>query len=406
MRTSRLILAAAVFLVVTFFAVTVPRAGVHRSVQRQICSLVTEKFYRNDQQLSEWSTECMRRLDDISWWWSRNRFMRQVQWLLDDFEVSHLMVYNPVEDRRLWHGEAVDTGIRSLSIDDRFVVWRVLNKSVASSVGILPGDEVLEINGESPRSNWHIQTAGGDFHLKRGDQKIHMLIDPRPLVVDRKPQIVEVARGVGLLEISSFRGEYFLAEDWNEVSRDLGKYQKIIVDLRDNSGGNLIAMLRALSPFMCGEETVGLLSHPRKGRPKGPPPADNLDEMVQLSLLEQYREIPLRTFSSYGCFKGAAVVLIDGGTSSVSEIFAHAMMSRPQTKVWGRPSAGDVVLATWYALPLLGPGYSLSIPEALYLTTAGESLEGGGVWPQRELNYELAEALAGRDSWVLRALAP
>jgi C-terminal processing protease CtpA/Prc len=402
----RLILSVFVFVVVTFFAVAVPRAGVHRSVQRQICALVTEKFYRNDQQLSDWSTACSRRVDEISWWWSRARFMREVQWLLDEFEVSHLMVYNPVEDRRLWRGEAVDTGIRSLSIDDRFVVWRVLDKSAAKSVGILAGDEVLEINHEKPRSNWRIQTAGGDFLLQRGDRKIHMLIDPKPLVVDRKPNLIEVAKGVAVLEISSFRSEYFLAESWRELTKDLAKYGKIIVDLRDNSGGNLIAMLRALSPFICTEEQVGLLSHPRKGLPKGPPPADTLDEMVQLQLLEQYREIPLKTFSTYGCFNGPAVVLVDNGTSSVSEIFAHAMMSRPRTKVIGRPTAGDVVLATWYSLTMLGPGYSLSIPEALYLTTSGESLEGSGVWPHRELDYELADALAGKDSWILRALEP
>lgn len=329
--------------------------------------------------------------------------MNELQWLLDEFEVSHLMIYDPVEDRRLWKGESVDTGLRTLSIDERFVVWKVLNKSVAQALGVLPGDEVLSVAGAKPHSNWQLQTVAGDYLLQRGDKKIHVALDPKPLVIDRSPELRGLSEGVGLLEISSFRAEYFGEKPWQEVLAGLNQFKKVVVDLRDNSGGNLVAMLRGLSPFICTEEKVGLLSQPRRSQPIGPAPPDNLDEMAQIAFLEKYQEVPLKTFPTYGCFRGPVVVLVDGATASVSEIFAHAMMSRPLTRVLGRPTAGDVVLATWYNLPLLGPGYSLSIPEALYLTVNGESLEGGGVWPHAELNYVLAELLAGKDSWLLRA---
>lgn len=403
MRT-HLLWSILLFFAVFLFAGVLPRAGVHRSVQNQICTLVAEKFYRNDEQLGEWSRRCHAGAGRIAWWWSRERFLREVQWLLDEFEVSHLMVYDPSEDRRLWHGEAVDTGLRPLLSDEKFVVWKVLDGSVAQEMGIRAGDEIRLINGEPPRSSWQVETATGDFTFGRGNEEIRMTLVPRPLVVDRSPQLIPLTPSAARLEISSFRTEYFERENWQAIANAMARFARIVVDLRENSGGNLVGMLRALSSFVCSEKKVGVLSQPRRGEPVGPPIPDNLDEMAQLAMLESYREVPLLTYPSYGCYQGSVVVLVDRSTSSVSEIFADAMLARPNTKVWGRATAGDVVLATWYNLPFLGEGYSLSIPEALYLTPKGESLEGRGVWPERELTYKWDEARLGKDSWILRAL--
>ena len=78
------------------------------------------------------------------------------------------------------------------------------------------------------------------------------------------------------------------------------------------------------------------------------------------------------------------------------------MRRRPKIQVRDQITAGDVVLATWYGLRLLGPGYSISIPEATYLTEKGELLEGTGVFPSRELQYVISDAEQGNDSCDLR----
>lgn len=61
-----------------------------------------------------------------------------------------------------------------------------------------------------------------------------------------------------------------------------------------------------------------------------------------------------------------------------------------------------MLVATWYSLPRLGEGYSLSIPVTVYVTARGEVIEGKGIWPQRELEYSLSEAVRGQDSWLAR----
>lgn len=380
-----------------------PRVGLHRDAYNQVCTLVEEKFYRSDDNLKQWVKSCRDGTRDISLWWDHEQLLREVQYRLDEFEVSHLMVYDPQADRRIWKGEAKDTGLRAYRIEDQFVVGKVLPGSVALQADIRLGDEVLEIDGEPVRSQWQIQIASGTYLMRRGENTFEVLLEPTSLNVDRKPEVFPISPTVAQLEISSFRAEYFKAETWREVVNQFLNFKRVVVDLRDNSGGNIVAMLRALSPFFCRSEVVGVLSQPRRSVKTESPPPDDLDDLAQLKYLEKFREAPLATFPDYGCYKGEVVVLINQDTASVSEIFAQAMLDHGRAKIWGRPSAGDVLIATWYALPMLGAGYSLSIPEALFLTRNQDSLEGGGVWPQRELSYDLKDALQGKDSWLLRA---
>ena len=52
----------------------------------------------------------------------------------------------------------------------------------------------------------------------------------------------------------------------------------------------------------------------------------------------------------------------------------------------------------------MGPGFSVSIPEAVFLTPEQEELENRGVAPQREIYYDLKTALAGKDTFIEEAL--
>ena len=99
------------------------------------------------------------------------------------------------------------------------------------------------------------------------------------------------------------------------------------------------------------------------------------------------------------------VVLVDEGTSSVSEIFAQAMTNLPDTNIWGWPTAGQVVMARWFQVGSLGGGdYAMSIPIAGFRAENGEEIERIGVRPKRELQYDLAASLRGEDSWINEAI--
>jgi carboxyl-terminal processing protease len=233
-----------------------------------------------------------------------------------------------------------------------------------------------------------------------------IVIKSRSLMPDSSPRVEALDRRTALLTIPSFRSEYFVADKWMEIARQLPRFDHVIIDVRENAGGNFVAMLRALSTFMCGQRSVGQVVQPRKNLPDKKFLIDDLSDAKQIQELENYRNIDLRTYEGYGCYRGRVTVLISSETSSVSEIFAAAFLTRPHSRVWGQPSAGDVLLAVWYDLPLLGSGYSFSIPEAEYVTPDKVQLEGRGVMPQNELHFDLKISRSGKDEWVEEARKP
>lgn len=379
-------------------------AGRYREVFQSICDLTQEHYYKEDERLRTWVHRCRVHAAQLPISASLDELMEQVQDLMSTMNVSHFQVYTPVEDKKLWQGESIDTGIRAQFVEDHLMVMRVFSGSAAEVAGVKAGDEIVEIEGVSHPSPWGAQNRSGRFRFLRGQEVLTLDIKPGTLTIDSSPQLSELRPGVGKLSISSFRSGYFEREDWLTLTKQLSAYSHLIIDLRENAGGNFVAMLRALSTFTCGDRLAGVLVKPRKEGEEKPFFEDNTDDLYQINELDKYQSISLRTFKDYGCYRGRVTVLIGPDTSSVAEIFAQNFFYRKNSRVWGQPTAGDVVLAVWYDLPALGNGFSVSIPEAVYLTPENKELEGQGVYPQRELFQDLASARLGRDSWIDAAL--
>src|ERR1700739_232662 len=97
--------------------------GQVREVFRSICDLTEDHFYRDDEKLLQWVHECHIRSAKVSPWISVERLLVEIQALMNELPVSHFQIYNPVEDRRMWKGEGVDSGIRSHYVEDHLVVY-------------------------------------------------------------------------------------------------------------------------------------------------------------------------------------------------------------------------------------------------------------------------------------------
>lgn len=397
------VLVSLAILITIVLAIVFMRRSQLQDVFQFTCRMVAAKFYEHSTRLDQWTSSCEAEAQQVSFFWGREKLIRVIQRKLDELEVSHLMIYNPEEEKYLWKGQSLDTGLRVRMIDGQLVVSEVLINSSASKVDVKPGDIVLLIDGQPVLGPTMARTKKGLFTFGRKGKEYQAFIEPSELQVDSSPQVVNAGGGVGLLRISSFRSEYFDAKMWKEKVAQLSPFKKIVVDLRDNSGGNFVAMLRALSPFFCSPQLVGKLQTTKKKEGQLSGIEDNTDDLYQIQAVEKYREIGLRTFEGYGCLKQSVIVLTDSGTASVSELFAVAIKQRPKSSVWGATTRGDVVLAIWYDIPFFAKGYSLSIPEAQVLDQSGESLEGRGVWPDQDLFYVIEEALRGEDSWLLRS---
>lgn len=400
----RRLLFFALFLSSLTIGMALNQANRQRETFFSVCQLVQENFYKDDERLEQWLRSCRKQAAEVALLTPVGELMDRIQRHMNQLEVSHFLVYSPEEDRKMWQGQSVDTGIRSRYIEDHLIVTKVIEDSVASQAGVQAGDEVIAIAGADQVTPWGAQNRSGSFQFKRGEEIFARDLKAQELKIDFGPRLKPLNNKTALLEISSFRAEFFEKALWQKLAGDLNRYGHILIDLRENSGGNFVAMLRALSTFHCHGRSIGTLIQPRKEGPDKAAFDDNTNDLYQIEELDRYRSLTLQTFPEYGCYRGRVTVMVGPDTSSVAEIFAHSFFYRKDSRVWGQPTAGDVILAVWYDLPLLGRGYSISIPEAVYLTPTGEELEGMGVRPQREVFDDLEVARQGKDALIEQAL--
>lgn len=379
-------------------------ASRYRDVYRSICDLTEEHFYKADARLEKWVGLCRLMAARVKLTAGPEALLADIQDHMNELQVSHFQVYDPNEDKRLWKGESIDTGIRARYVEDLLIVYRVEKGSAGEEAGVRPGDEITSLPGTEQVTPWGAMRRSGKFGIRRRAKDLEIEVSARNFTINSAPALETLRAGTGLLTLSSFRSEFFQTEAWRKVTAKFSAYNHLIVDVRENAGGSFVAMLRALAPFDCGGRLIGTIVQPRKALPAKDALDDDASDLHQIQLLGQFSSVGLKTYEGYGCFKGRVTVLIGPDTSSTAEIFAESFFRRANSRVWGLPTAGDVILAVWYDLPLLGRGYSVSIPEAIYLTADREDLEAHGVYPQRELQYEIEQSLLGKDSWIEEAL--
>lgn len=386
------------------FGLIFSSSGYIRDTYASVCNLADKHFYRIDSKFEDWLAQCRLNSAKVPLFTDNKKLLKLIQEHMDGLQISHFNVYDPQEDKKLWTGESIDSGIRARYVEDHLIIYRVYAGSSADDVGVQAGDEILAIEGTDQVTPWGASTRSGVFTLRRNGKEFKIALVARSFGPDMSPQLSVLRPGVKLLEIPSFRAEFFEREKWIKMVNSFENTHHLIVDIRYNSGGNFVAMLRALSPFFCGEHLAGYLIQPRKTKLANLESLiDDTDDRGQIEVLEVHHKVGLRTFNGYGCYRGKVTVLVGPETSSVSEIFAQQFLSKSGARVWGQPTAGDVVLAVWYELEKMGKGYSISIPQAVYVTARALELENSGVYPVRELYYDLKLSLLGKDSWVEQA---
>ena len=404
LRVKNVILGSAIFIFTVGASIGHFAARLEIRATDEVCQLMHDNYFRpGDADVQLFFKRCDS--DSLPFTVSRALTVKHLNSRLAQIQSSHLSVYSPDENRRIWENEGSDTGLRARMIDGDVVIRQTLSESPAARARLGPGDIVVAINGEAPTSAEDVESTGGEYKIARG--KEFFLVDLK--LEDVKENLfpyVESDPKASLIQIRipSFLPQYFDESVWPSLVYEIGTMKHAIIDLRGNSGGSFPAMLRALSVFRCGRESAGYIY--RAKRPGDEPSIEMINDLKtegQLDLLARTNRIQLKPFSKYPCFRGDAVVLVDSGTSSVSEIFAHAMQSRPQTKIWGWPTAGRVVVAQWFPIPSLGGDYAISIPVAGYRSDDGREIEHEGVTPSRELHYDLSSALRGEDSWITDA---
>jgi C-terminal processing protease CtpA/Prc len=252
----------------------------------------------------------------------------------------------------------------------------------------------------------HVRKANGA--AVSVDVEVPLLKSKRPFST---PQAVIASKleadGIAYLKINMFPGLVGIdvARDIDRAIASFGDCERLIVDLRGNSGGG-IGGLRLMSYLTPHKLPIGYsLSRARakKGYRK--------EELTRFDRIPSRKITLLWLLLRYGFvdhsvalfteglgpqkFHGRVALLVNEHSASASEMVAAFAVENGLATIVGTRTPGRLVGSKPFKLP---HGYFLVLPVGAYLTWQGKRLEGEGIKPDLEvpLSYECVSN--GRDN--------
>ena len=299
---------------------------------------------------------------------------------LDTLNDSHTFFLPP--QRPMRH----DYGFETQMIGDQCFISRVRPGSDAEAKGVKPGDQVLALKGFPPNRQilWKMNYR---YKILRPQAALRLALrDPQghDRQLDVMAKIIPLKRVLGdntgvdlwnavrdeeneehlMRERSAEIGDELMvsklpefAFDQGEVDRLIDKARKhkaLILDLRDNPGGEVDTLKYLLGGIFENEVEIG----DRVGRKEHKP----------------------ETAKSRGrnIFTGKLIVLVDSNSASASELFARIVQLEKRGIVIGDRSSGSVMEAMHYEHQMGSDTaifYGVSITDADLIMSDGKSLE-------------------------------
>lgn len=269
-------------------------------------------------------------------------------------------------------GEYGGLGMEVTQEDGVVKVVSPIDDTPAKRAGVLSGDYITEIDGESI-IGMSLSEAVDKMRGKPGQPIVITVVredeDPLEITMVReviKRQVVkhEVKDGIGYLRISQFneKTETSLESAIKALKSEMGRIPGIVLDLRGNPGGLLDQSIKVSSAFLDGGEVVST-----RGRK-----ADDTDR-YNADRGELLKNVPV-------------VVLIDGASASASEIVAGAVQDRGRGLILGMTSFGKGSVQS--VIPLRGGrDGALRLTTQRYYTPAGRSIQATGITPDVAVSY-------------------
>ncbi len=246
------------------------------------------------------------------------------------------------------------------------VIVSPLEGSPAEAAGLRPGDQILEIDGESTvgesvSSLVYVVRgeAGTDVTLtvRRGAEELDITVTRA--VIDLQEVRSELLEGaVGYVRLTSFT-----ARATGMVGDALGSLlgqgaTGFVLDLRGNPGGFIDAARGVASHFIPPGELLFTVES-----------GEDVHEWRSENGVLQSSEVPL-------------VVLVDAGSASASEIVAAALQEHGRATILGEATFGMITVQIWIDLP---NGGGLRLTTDRWFTPEHNSVAPDGVQPDVEV---------------------
>lgn len=250
----------------------------------------------------------------------------------------------------------------------RLIVIAPIADSPAERAGIKAGDTILEINGE-PVSGMTLTEAVLKIQGPPGTT-VNLLVlhegetEPVKIGITRAEITVKSVFTERLANITYIRISYFSGTTATELISALedmpGTTKGIILDLRNNPGGSLQAVVDVANQFLSQGVVVNVV--------------DN-----------QGKQTSLEVKGGGLATAPPLIVLVNKGSASGSEVLAGALQDHGRAKLAGSITFGKGSVNSIHSLR---DGSALYLTVARWLTPSGRPIEGIGLTPDFPLNLE------------------
>ena len=282
------------------------------------------------------------------------------------------------------NGELVGVGLQIAKEDEKsnLRVIAPIEGSPAEAAGILPQDEIVEING-TPTSGLSLDesaarmrgTVGSQVALKvsrAGDSNSDASVFEVSVRRDRieiNPVIAELRTGpdlpaelpkVGYLRLGQFNGN--AADEIRVALSDLEKQgaDAYVLDLRNNPGGLLNAGIEIARMW--------------------------LDDGTIVYTVNRQGSLGNYDANGKAITDDPLVVLVNKGTASASEILAGALQDNGRAKLVGETTFGKGLIQSLFDLP---NGAGLAVTIAKYETPDHHDINKLGITPDKEVETSI-----------------
>lgn len=262
---------------------------------------------------------------------------------------------------------------------------QIYKESPAAKAGLKKGDILFQVDGKdvSGKKLDEIVTEikgekGTEVKLTvlRGEEREKVTTSViRDTIEVQTVEYEMMEDQIGYLAVSEFDSVTY--EQYQTALKDLEAQgmKGLVIDLRNNPGGNLDIVCEMLDLIL----PKGLIVYTE----------DKDGEKQEYTSDADYDyDVPM-------------TVLINGNSASASEIFAGAVQDYGKADIVGTTSYGKGVVQSVYALK---DGTCVKLTVAEYFTPKGRSINGKGITPDVEVEYEYNEEEPEADNQLERAV--
>ncbi len=295
-----------------------------------------------------------------------------IQGLFDALEdpYSRYFSQEEYEQYRQSLGESfVGVGVTIENVSDQVLVTKVWSESPAERAGIRAGDIITHVDGEDYSEQGFLAIVGAvqgrvDTEVELGVSRVGvsetlfmtMVREEIPNPSVEHHLIEEDGQTLGYIKVNSFGSE--TADIFKDVLDDFegNRLDGLIIDLRNNGGGNLQTVLTLMQIFLIKDDT----------------PLFSTESYFRGQFMVQEYHGNREVGRPY-----EVVTLINGHSASASEVFASAMKQKGSYELIGTPTFGKGTMQTSHSTRNLGDD-ELHVSTGIWRTSNGTWVNNRG----------------------------